>query len=197
VRLRYWLPAALWMVAIMVFSTDIGSAERTEHGLFPILRVLAPWATPAQLDALHGLVRKGAHVAEYAILAALWFRAFARGRALSPRAAAWIAFGISVAWAVLDEAQQSMRPTRTGSGADVAIDAVGALLAVGLARFGWRVTADRTTTVLLWVGVIGGAALLIVNALAGVSSGALWLTAPAAALLLVARSLYARHRPRP
>jgi len=185
------------MAVILWFSSDVGSAEHTGHWLLPLLKALAPWATPAQLDTLHGLVRKGGHLTEYAVLAALWFRAFARGRALSPRAAAWIAFGISLAWAVLDEAQQSMRPTRTGSGADVAIDAVGALMAVGLARFGWRVTADRTTTVLLWVGVIGGAALLIVNALAGVSSGALWLTAPAAALLLVARSLYARHRPRP
>jgi len=184
------------MAVILWFSSDVGSAEHTGHWLLPLLKALALWATPAQLDTLHGLVRKGGHLTEYAVLAALWFRAFARGRAQNPGAAAWIAFGLSLAWAALDEALQSMNPARTGSVADVAIDAAGALLAVGVARFGWRGATERATTVLLWLGVIGGAGLLLVNAFAGVPSGALWLTAPVASLLLLLRYMYARHRSR-
>ena len=197
VRPTYWLPPVLWMAVIMWLSSDVGSAEHTEHWLVPILRVLAPWAAPAQLEALHGLARKGGHLSEYAVLGALWFRALVRGRGLSPRAAAWIAFAISLAWAILDEAHQSLVPSRTASGTDVAIDGIGTLLALGVARLGWRGTADRATTLLLWAGLLGGGLLLVVNALAGIPSGVLWLTSPAAALLLLARRLYARHRPRP
>jgi VanZ family protein len=186
------------MVAIMGFSSDMGSAKQTGHWLFPIFSVFMPEATAAQLEAMHRLVRKGAHVTEYAVLAALWFRAFNRGLARSSWAAGWLALGISVGWAVLDETLQSRRPSRTGSGVDVAIDTAGILLAVAVARFGWRRAADWTTATLLWVGLLGGAVLLAVNALAGVESGALWLTVPAAALLLLLRRrFHARRAPSP
>ena len=194
VRPTYWLPPVLWMALITLLSSDMGSAAHTEHWLLPILRALAPWATSAQLEVLHFLARKGAHLSEYAVLAALWFRALARGCGLSPRAAAWIAFTISLGWAGLDEAHQSLVPARTASRADVAIDGAGALVALGVARLGWRGAADRATTLLLWAGLVGGGVFLVVNALAGVPSGVLWLTVPGAALLLLARHLFARRR---
>jgi VanZ family protein len=183
------------MAVIVGFSSDMGSAKHTGHWLFPIFKVFVPEATAAQLEAMHGLMRKGAHVTEYAVLAGLWFRAFTQGLARSSGAAGWIALGISLGWALLDEALQSMRPSRTGSGVDVAIDTAGALLAVALARSGWRRAADWTTTTLLWVGLLGGAVLLAVNALAGVPSGALWLTVPGAALLLFLRRRHSRRPP--
>ncbi|HYS16593.1 MAG TPA: VanZ family protein [Candidatus Binatia bacterium] len=195
-RPTYWLPAVLWMAVITWLSSDVGSAAHTGNWLLPILEAFAPWATPAQLDALHGLVRKGGHLTEYALLAALWHRAFAQGRHVGPRAAAWIAFAISLGWAVLDEARQSFVPSRTASAVDVAIDGAGAFLAVVVASLGWGKAVDRATMLLLWTGLVGGTALLVVNALTGVPSGALWLTPPTAALALLARSLYARHRPR-
>ena len=177
--LAYWLPPALWMAAIMVFSSDVGSAQHTAHWLVPLLRLMAPSATPSQLAALHGLVRKAGHLTEYAVLATLWYRAFALGRRQPRRAAALTAFAISLGWAVLDEARQSLVPTRTATAMDVAI--------------------DRATTLLLWTALIGGIAFLVLNALTGVSSGILWLSVPVAAILLLARSIYARHHspPRP
>ena len=193
VPLTHWLPPALWMVAILTLSSDLGSAEHSEHWLVPLFRFLAPWATPSQLGALHGLARKAGHLTEYAVLAALWYRAFARGRRLPPRTAAAIAFSISLAFAMLDEARQSLVPTRTGSLMDVAIDGIGALLATLVAAAGWREAIDRATTVLLWTALVGGLAFLILNTLTGVPSGLLWLTAPLAALLLLARAIYARH----
>ena len=197
VPLRYWLPPALWMAVIMVLSSDAGSAEHTAHWLVPILRLLAAGATPTQLDALHGLVRKSGHLTEYALLAALWYRAFVGARRLRPWRAAAIAFAISLVWAILDEVHQSFEPSRTASIRDVAIDSIGALLAVVVATLGWRIAVDRTTTVLLWTALIGGLAFLLLNALTGVPSGYLWLTAPLAALLLIARALYTRHQSRP
>jgi len=195
--LKYWLPPALWMAVIMVLSSDVGSAEHTGRWLVPLLRLLAPSATPTQLDALHGLVRKAGHLTEYAMLAALWYRAFARGRHLTPRAAATIAFAICLVWAILDEARQSLEPSRTASIKDVAIDAIGALLAMLVAILGWRWVVDRTTTLLLWMALVGGVAFVILNVLTGVPSGLLWLTAPLAATLLLARSIYSRRQARP
>ena len=192
--LKYWLPAALWMGSIMWLSSDVGSAEHTRHWLLPVFHLFAPWATPAQLDALHGLARKGGHITEYAVLAGLWYRAFARGRHAAPRAAAGTAFAISVGWAVADELRQSLVPSRTASALDVATDGIGALLAVLVSSLGWRDILDRATTLLLWTGFAGGAAILALNAAAGVASGLLWLTVPFAALLLVARWMYARSR---
>ncbi len=185
------------MAVILVLSSDAGSAEHTERWVVPLLRLLTPWATPSQLDALHGLVRKAGHLTEYAVLAALWYRAFTKGRHLTPRSAATIAFAISVAWAIVDEARQSLVPTRTASATDVAIDGIGALLAMLVAALGWRRVVDRTTTLLLWTAFIGGIAFLTLNILTGVSSGLLWLTAPLAAILLVTRSIYARHHSPP
>ena len=199
VPLKYWLPPALWMAVIMTLSSDVGSAEHTEHWLVPLLHLVAPWATPSQLHALHGLVRKAGHFTEYALLAALWYRAFAGARHQAPRTAAVIAFTISLAWAILDEARQSLVPTRTGSAKDVALDGTGALLATLVASLGWRLVIDRITTLLLWSALIGGLIFLFLNTLTGVPSGLLWLTAPLAAVLLLARAVYARHQapPRP
>src|SRR5262245_56481059 len=107
----YWLPPVLWMLAIMTASSDLGSAEHTQHWLVLVLRLLAPWATPTQLDALHVLVRKTGHLTEYAVLAALWYRAFHRGQQLAPRSAATIPFLVSLAWAILDEIARTFGPS--------------------------------------------------------------------------------------
>ena len=176
----------------MTLSSDVGSAEHTEHWLVPLLRFLASWATPAQIAAMHGLVRKGGHLTEYAVLASLWYRAFARGRHHTPRAAAAIAFAISVAWAILDETRQSFVPSRTASARDVVLDSIGASLAMLVATLSWRTVIDRTTGLLLWIALIGGITVLILNTLTDIPSGILWLTAPLAAILLLARSLYRR-----
>src|SRR3989442_3417362 len=77
-RPAHWLPPVLWMGVIMLLSTDTGSAAHTAELLLPLLDWLLPWASPGDLAAIHGLVRKGAHLTEYAILAALWYRAFTR-----------------------------------------------------------------------------------------------------------------------
>ncbi|MGH7388497.1 MAG: VanZ family protein, partial [Candidatus Rokuibacteriota bacterium] len=118
----YWLPPLAWMAVIFVLSTDVGSAEHTGAWLEPLFRVARPWASDAQIGAAHAVVRKTAHVAAYAILAALWFRAFARGRAWPARAAALAAFGLAAAWAVVDESHQAFVASRGAGAGDVLLD---------------------------------------------------------------------------
>ena len=193
-RPAHWLPPVLWMGVIMFLSTDTASAEHTGELLLPVLRWLLPWASPGDLDAIHGLVRKGAHLTEYAILAALWYRAFTSGRRLSARAAGWRAFGISLVWAALDEWHQAFLPSRTSSAADVGIDGAGAALVLLVACRGGRAVLDGATTILLWLAAAGGAAAIAIDVWTGVPSGVLWVTTPAAAALLVARTLLVRTR---
>ncbi|HSE92706.1 MAG TPA: VanZ family protein [Methylomirabilota bacterium] len=188
----YWLPPLAWMAVIFVLSTDVGSSEHTRSWLEPVFRAVRPWATDVQVRAVHAVVRKAAHVIEYAILAVLWFRAFARGRAWPPAKAASAAFGLAAAWAVVDEAHQAFVASRGAAAGDVLIDTIGAAAAALVARFGWRAAARGATTALLWTAALGGAGALLLNAAAGVPSGALWLTAPASALLLARRRWRAR-----
>src|SRR5712691_6188416 len=192
-HLAHWLPPVLWMAVTVWLSTDIASGEHTSQLLLPALRWLLPWATPGQHHTVHRLLRKGAHLTEYAILAALWYRAFTRGRNLSARAASWAAFAISLVWAALDEWHQSFVPSRTSSGVDVALDGAGAALALVAASRGRGAVLDRATAIVLWLAAVGGTAVIAMNVWAGVPSGTLWITTPAAGLLLLARS---RLRPR-
>jgi VanZ family protein len=87
----------------------------------------------AQPDLNSGLgtwdtvLRKGAHMLEFGLLWALWWRAF--GYRASGAAAA-----IALAYAVSDEYHQSFVEGRVGSPVDVLIDAAGIALAALLAR---------------------------------------------------------------
>jgi VanZ family protein len=188
-KLIHWLPPLAWMGVIVILSTDAGSYDHTGGLLLPLFQWLLPSATPLQLDALHGLTRKAAHITEYAILTFLWFRALAGGARWSSRVAGWTALAAGLAWACLDEFHQMFVLSRTPSPGDVALDGMGAMAAVLVARAGWRHAAEATTTALLWVAVAGGAALLALDAAVGVSSTLLWVTTPVAAALLVLRRL--------
>jgi VanZ family protein len=190
--LATWLPPVAWTAVVLAMSSGEFSAENTGSVLGPLLAWLFPWLTPHHLDTIHGLVRKLGHFIEYAILAALWFRALARSR-MGRTPAAWAALAVSVACAVLDESLQAGVPTRTGSVADVALDSFGALAAIVPARLGWRRAADTATGILLWIAAVGGAAALAVELAAGTGPGVRWLTTPVAATLLIYRWRRARR----
>src|SRR5256885_3180887 len=178
-RPAHWLPPVLWMGVIMLLSTDTGSAAHTGELLLPLLHWLLPWASPGDLAAIHGLVRKGAHLTEYAILAALWYRAFTRGRRLTPPTAGWLAFGISLAWATLDEWHQAFLPSRTSSATDVGIDGAGAAVALIVACRGWRAALDGAAIPLLWLAAARRGRAVPRHAWAGVPSRPPWGTPPA------------------
>lgn len=125
-----WGPLILWMAVISGLSTDAFSAAETGRLLMPLLRLLFPGASPASLDLLHAVVRKGAHVTEFAILALLWYRALDWRRSGWQTKAALTALVLAAGFGALNEAHQMFVPSRTASIVDVGWDSLGA--AVGL-----------------------------------------------------------------
>jgi VanZ family protein len=103
-----WLPVLVWAGVIFAFSS------------IPSLSThLGTWDL---------ILRKLAHMTEYAILALLLRRALG--------SISW-AFALAVAYACTDEFHQTFVRGRHGSPIDVGIDAVGAF--AGLAAWHWNV----------------------------------------------------------
>lgn len=100
-----WLPVLVWAGVIFAFSS------------IPSLN--------SGLGTWDYVLRKGAHMTEYAILAVLLVRATG--------SYAW-AFAVAVAYAGSDELHQTFVRGRHGSPVDVGIDAVGALIGLSLLR---------------------------------------------------------------
>lgn len=131
------------MIFIFIGSTDLLSAEHTSRFIGPFLRWLAPDVSDATVASVQLVVRKCAHLTEYAILAALLFRAFRQSRRRLGRALA-MSFFIAAVYAGLDEFHQSFVASRTGSPWDVLIDCAGALAGVLIY---WRVIRNRKSKV--------------------------------------------------
>ena len=122
------------MVVIFLGSTDILSAAHTSRFLVPFLRWLDPQISLAALNAIQFGIRKLAHLTEYAILAALLWRALRGGTRWQVKISilffvTWIACAI---FAASDEFHQSFVPSRTSSPIDVMIDVTGALIGLAI-----------------------------------------------------------------
>ena len=140
-RLRYWGPLVLWMGLIFWASADAASGHRGSRLLGPLLRWCLPEASPQRIDEIIFVLRKVAHVSEYAVLAWLAWRLFlALERVAGPlrtgRAAA-LAWAFCVVYAISDEWHQTFVPTRVGTPWDVLIDSAGAALGLAVAAV-WR-----------------------------------------------------------
>ncbi|HEY7545327.1 MAG TPA: VanZ family protein, partial [Blastocatellia bacterium] len=113
------------------FSTDVFSGENTQSVIFRITRWLGFDPHSRAALRINSIVRKAAHLTEYALLAALLYRAFRSGR--SPRwRATWAVqtMAVIIVWALLDEYHQSLTQTRTASIYDSFIDMTGGLIAL-------------------------------------------------------------------
>jgi VanZ family protein len=97
--LTVWLPVFAWAAVIFTFS----SIPSLSSGL-------GTWDT---------VLRKGAHIAEYAVFGALLYRALGRK---AP------ALAVGIAYAATDELHQHFVRGRHASPVDVAIDGVGVAL---------------------------------------------------------------------
>jgi len=171
------LPPIVWTALIAWFATDRGGAPVTAGVVAAAIRWILPDLPPDTVDALHGLARKCGHVTEYGVLVILWARSLGGWR---------LPLALTVATAFGDELAQSTTSTRTGSAADVVLDAASATVAVGLVRDGAAMLA-RATTLLLWAAAVGGSALLLIDLAAGARARWLWLSVPAAWLAVAIR----------
>jgi VanZ family protein len=182
-RLRL-LPPILWTLLIAWLSADQWSGTGTGARLFPILHRLFPWAAPEALEALHWMIRKAAHMTEYAVLAGLWAWALGGWRR---------ALALSVGTAFLDELGQSTTLSRQGSAADFLLDSASAAAALSIAWAGLERLLDFLTAALFWLGAAGGTVLLAVNVATGAPSGWLWVSVPVA---WIALAVWTRARAR-
>ncbi len=132
--LKYWLPVVIWLGVIFAGSTDVLSAEHTSRFLVPFLRWLDPHISLVAINSIQSVIRKLGHLIEYAILAALFWRALRDEANLRTKMsllfiAVWLVCGI---FAVSDEFHQSFVPSRKASPHDVLIDICGALIGIVL-----------------------------------------------------------------
>jgi VanZ family protein len=130
--LKYWLPVFIWLGVIFAGSTEIFSAEQTSRYLVPFLRWLNPQISPDRINAIHSALRKLGHLIEYAIMAALFWRALRDGTNLGTKMsllfiAVWF---VCLIIAATDEFHQSFVASRTASPHDVLIDVCGALIGI-------------------------------------------------------------------
>ena len=142
--IKAWLPVALWMGVIFVASTDLGSAEHTSRVIEPLVKWIKPDASPEQFELVHFLVRKTAHLTEYAILGLLLLRALRMSIAAQATTRSLQLLGIallcSAVYASMDEFHQSFVAGRTACVQDVLIDTTGALIGLVIATLAGRTT---------------------------------------------------------
>ena len=127
--IKYWLPVLIWMVVVFTASSDAHSYDRSSRIIGPLLRWLFPHISANTVDWVVFIARKCAHVAEYAILALLLWRALRRPQRGQRRPWKWQEAGAALllvaAYAVTDEFHQIFVPTRTPAVHDVIIDTLG------------------------------------------------------------------------
>lgn len=134
----------MWLGVIFTASGDSKSFAHSSRLLGPLLHWLFPHLSGPSVDNVVTLVRKCAHLTEYAILGFLFWRALRKPVKGDPRAWSWKEAAWSVLFVVLyagtDEFHQHFVPGRDASIRDVMIDTTGASLGMILlwAVGSWR-----------------------------------------------------------
>jgi VanZ family protein len=133
--LKYWLPLLIWLGVIFVGSTDLMSAEHTSRFIAPILLWLEPGMAQETIWTILVVVRKCAHLGEYAILAVLLWRALRSASPVLREKISILSGTVLLActvFAASDEFHQSFVKTRTPSVRDVLLDVTGAVLGLSI-----------------------------------------------------------------
>lgn len=105
-----WIPVFAWMLVIFSFSS-------------------LPTGTASEIHWQDFIIKKMAHLVEYAVLATLSFRALI-GSGVNRKDTFVIAFLIAIFYGATDEIHQSFTPGREPTVRDVIIDSIGAGIAL-------------------------------------------------------------------
>jgi VanZ family protein len=120
----------MWI--IFSASGDQMSFSRSSRIIGPLVRWLLPQLSDEAVHSIVVSVRKGAHLAEYAVLALLLWNALRKTPAPGTPVWQWSRAGLVLAlaalWAAMDELHQAYVPSRQGSVWDVLLDTTGAAL---------------------------------------------------------------------
>lgn len=144
-RRRLWRygPLVAWACFVLFASSASFSAPNTSRVIRPLLLWLFPDISEASLAYVHFLVRKAAHLSEYAVLALLAARAFRTShRANLRRLWGPAAFALVACVALADEYHQSFLPSRTGTIYDSLLDMTGGAAALACAAL-WHARRRR------------------------------------------------------
>ncbi len=110
--LRRWGPAFGLMLLIFIVSAQ-PKTDLPDFGVWDFL------------------VKKGAHVAEYALLVILMLRGLQDAEAMHPARVTW-ALALTILYAISDEYHQTFVPGRIGQWPDVVVDTLGATIGLTL-----------------------------------------------------------------
>lgn len=108
--IKYWAPPLVWAFVIFLFSSY-------------------PTARASEIYWKDFIVKKSAHVVEYAIFASLLYRGFKESGVKKINAGIF-AITLSVLYGATDEFHQSFTPGREPTVRDVIFDTIGASLAI-------------------------------------------------------------------
>lgn len=148
-QLLFWRILAVLSAGVIFFlSTGQFNSSWTLRVLSEILKFLGLSLTPPHLELLNEVIRKLAHLTEYAVFALILYRCFREayrpGWQLRP--ALW-ALAAAAVYSLTDEFHQSFVPERTASWVDCGIDTSGAALGM-LGLFAkqrvWPMSDDAT-----------------------------------------------------
>jgi VanZ family protein len=128
---EYWTPLFLWLILLLMFSTDAFAAGETSKIIGTFLRLVLPGLTHDQLQFWHAVIRKTAHVIAYFVLAVLTYRCL-KLEADDLTQAKLVTLCLVVFAATCDEIHQGFTLFRAASPLDVGYDGMGAVLALRL-----------------------------------------------------------------
>ena len=135
-KIRNYIPPILWIILISALSTSSFSEKVTITYLERFLGLLLTNGHYDHVMLLSYLTRKTAHVVVYAVLAALWFRAFLKSDGSNYRKAIVLTVLVSLICAAADEYHQSFLSDRTAKLSDVVLDLAAASLSLSLINIG-------------------------------------------------------------
>jgi VanZ family protein len=126
---KYWLPVLFWMALIFSASSDVNSFAHSSRLIAPLLHWLFPQMPDDTVYLMVLIVRKCAHLTEYAVFALLLWRALRKPVKNDSRPWNWrearLALLMVALYAASDEFHQCFVPTRTALVSDVLVDTAG------------------------------------------------------------------------
>ena len=124
-----WMLVAGWMGLIFYLSHQTGEGSGSLSGSITERIIAFLRLDNVDIDFLHFLVRKGAHLFSYFVLGILLVNAFRMSGMVAGKYY-YLSLAICVIYGMTDELHQLLVPGRSGQVRDVLIDSVGALIGI-------------------------------------------------------------------
>lgn len=142
----WWLATLGWAGLIFYSSTSTFGGTLTALLLQQVLNWAHISLAPGTFAFLHFLLRKLAHLTEYAMFALLLYGSLSGGKEFAWRPpVALRCIALAVTYSLTDELHQAFVPGRGASLADCGIDTAGAVLAMLLLYAGHRIVQIRAS----------------------------------------------------